>query len=280
MAMSQDKKPEEERQELDSGEIVSETFQSLDSTLKSLDTIPTNAEKKTAILLDLLKLRDILFTQQNQAKFLIAINNLSEEIGHAYHTVLAIELVREKVKPESPSFMPPQIMQQGQQEKPSPQVLVQSAPQKGGGLWDFMGTRRMAKAMENIYLAQKQEMPPQIGTSKQVIDILDFGRQLIPEFNRVQKFFRGCIDHLYFFDDVETKERFWMELNEHLNKLAGIIRAFTRTITEYRKELVSDRKAEIAKAALALQMAQAMTQGRGSPMSIDPTSLAMRERTR
>jgi hypothetical protein len=46
-----------------------------------------------------------------------------------------------------------------------------------------------------------------------------------------------------------------------MNKLSGIIRAFCRTITEYRKEMVGDRKADIAKAVLYLQTAQAQQLG-------------------
>ncbi|MHA1834990.1 MAG: hypothetical protein ACTSV7_13510, partial [Candidatus Baldrarchaeia archaeon] len=115
---------------------------------------------------------------------------------------------------------------------------------------------------------QKIMQTPKISTSRQVTDILEYCRQLIPEFNRIQDYYQRCLDHLYFFNDSNTKEVLKTELRTHLSKICGIIRAFSRTITEYRKELVGERERDTAKAIIALQMAAIQAESRGiSPLS-------------
>ena len=239
----------------DTLEPVLQIFQDFDKLVEKLDQIPKSAKTKTTALLKLFFDEKTDIFQQRQT-FLEAINDLSEEVGHAYHTVLAIELRRIGLTPPPvPMPMLPKT------DKNASQLIVQTQPPKGGGFWDFMGTRSYAKVWKR-YLKDVENSPdtPQVTTSKEVVDILEFGRQLIPEFNRVQEYFRKCIDHLYFFDDADTRERFHSELCKHMNKLAGIIRAFTRTIAEYRKELIGERKRDIGKAIIALKMVMASSE--------------------
>lgn len=238
---------------------VLDIFRNFDELAKKLDDIPEQAKTKTDILLDVFfnKEKDIF---EDPQIFLSALNDLSEEVGHAYHTVLAIELKRMGLTPP-PTPMP--IMPKT--DKSASQLIVQTQPPKGGGFWDFWGTRSYAKVWER-YLKQNAGLPstPQVTTSKEVVDILEFGRQLIPEFNRVQEYFQHCIEHLSFFNDKDTKERFHSELRKHMNKLSGIIRVFSRTSAEYRKELIGERKRDIAKMIIGLNM-MAMSSEQGIP---------------
>lgn len=237
-------------------------FEDFNKLIDKLDEIPKSAETKTKALLDL------FFDDKEDddeegvfgapQKFLEAINNLSEEIGYAYHTVLAIELARQKITVEKPSDITNLLSKP--QATGQPISITTSTPQLGfWGLWHYKAEKAKAQAIRES--SQRGVGEPQISTSKEVFDILEFGRQLIPEFNRIQEYYQKCIDHLYFFNDKETRERFHSELSKHLNKMSGIIRTFCRTITEYRKEVIGEHKRDVAKAAIALQMAEAQARG-------------------
>lgn len=236
-------------------DIITLTFSSIDQMAGKLDEIPAKAETKTHTLLELLDTPDVF---KNKAAFYNAMNDLSEEVGHAYHTVLAIELARQRVSPPEPKDLLELLSKQAQPNQPV--VLQPTAPQLGvlSGYWYAKAAKEISKAT----LQSKQDQNvPQISTSKEVIDILEFGRQLTPEFNRVYTWFQQSLDHLGCgFDDADTQERFLSELRKHMNKLAGIIRSFCRTITEYRKELYGARKERIATSIIALKMAEAHAQ--------------------
>jgi len=230
-------------------------FADFDSNIEKLEEIPKKALAKTEALLEIFFLADIF---EEPEQYLKAIDDLSEQNGHAYHTVLIIELKRQGiVKPPSiPLPTNPQV------DKSAGQMIIQTQPPKGGGLWDYMGTRSYAKVWERFLKSQSESSTtPQISTAREVIDILEFGRQLIPEFNRIQEYFQKCIDHLYFYDDKDTKERFHSELRKHMSKICGIVRVFCRTIAEYRKELVGDRKQDLGKAIIAMRMAELSVMG-------------------
>ncbi len=235
---------------------VAEIFEDFKSTVDRLSQIPQFAEEKTESLMKLFE--EDIFSEKVADEFLDRLLDLSEEVGHAYQTVLGIELKLKGLEPRSPSIPLPVPLQATKGEgSPSPgQVVLQQTPQKGG-FWDFMSSRRWADALEKWIKTQGMgQTVPEITTAKEVIDILEFGRQLIPELNRTIKFFRQSLDHLYFFHDPDTKERLRSELQIHLTKICGIIRSFARTGAEHRIENVGDNKVKVATSIIALQIAQ------------------------
>ena len=233
-------------------EYVNTIFKDFEEGMSKLETIPNKAATDTTTLLDLFfdTEKDVFDKPQD---FLKALDSLSEEIGHAYHMVQAIELKRLGL--EKPPPMP--TLPTPSKEAPSPsQVIVQGQPQTAGGFWNYMGTRQLAAAWKRYLDRQDGLLKPEITTGREVVDFSEFGRQLIPEFNEVQDNFQQCIDHIYFFDDKSTRERLRSDLRTHLSKLCGIIRAFCRTIAEYRKELIGERKLAAAQSIMSLQMAE------------------------
>jgi hypothetical protein len=264
MALSKRKQEEEQEEEKDP---LATIFADFDRATEKLDEIPRNAQTKTEALLSLFfpgKDKDPKDIFEDQQEFLEKLNDLSEEIGHAYHTVLSIELARQQISPQQI-----QNAELSSQTKPSvatgqPIVVNAAPPQQLGvfsGGWYYGAERSRSKALVEIARLQQQQNAPQISTAARVLDILDFGRQLIPEFNRVQEYYQKSIEHLKFFPDSETRDRFTAELRKHLNKLAGIIRAFCQTIAEYRKDLIHEGKKDVAKALMAMKMAEANSLG-------------------
>lgn len=248
------------------GEVdaVMALFQDFDEAIKKLDEIPTSAQRKTEDLLAFFDAENI-FAEGKRGKFQKKLSALTEEVGHAYHTVLAIELARQGLESNIDKDFVSQMlgMGAGNARSNNPQVVVQPslppAPQLGvlSGFHYKGAVKELAKAYVKVHGKDDgYNDKPQIATSKEVIDILEFGRQLIPEFNAVQEFYQRSVDHVYFFHDKETLDRLTSEIKKHLSKLAGIIRSFCRTIAEYRKDQQQDRKSDVGKAILALQMAK------------------------
>jgi len=245
---------DDEKKEIEIDDIVTLTFSSMDAAIKDLGKIPETAKRKTDALLNLFD-GDIF---ASPSKFLKSITDLSEEIGHANHVVLEIDLRRQGIIHSNPT--PPPTPQITTTQPERSQLIVQTQPPKGGGFMDYLSTRKMAGVWRDFLQSQKGEQP-QITTSKEATDVLDYGRQLIAESNRTHKYYEQSLAHLKFFNDAETKERFTSNLREHLNKISGIIRAFCRTAVEYRKELAGERKSDMAKAVIALKMAEFQSTG-------------------
>jgi hypothetical protein len=255
---------EEEQPGSEVDKIISLTFKDFDKAIVRLEAIPVSAEKKTRALLDSFGVdeRAKLFSEPEE--FYRAMNDLSEEIGHAYHTVLAIELARQKINPQIASDLFESVSRVNRPSNQSPIVIqgqASTTPQLGvlSGAWYYAAERARSKAM--VEAIKESKDTPQISTGKQVVDVLEFGRQLVPEFNRVYEWFHCSIDHLYFFNDADTMERLTGDLQKHMNKLAGIVRIFCRTITEYRKELYGERKRDIARGAVAMKITEAQNLG-------------------
>lgn len=238
-------------------------FSDFNASIERLEKIPALAQKKCEELTGLFFRKketdkDIF---EEPEKFLNALGGLLEEVGHANHTVLEIELKRQGITSDSEmakNMMNVLAEKNTQNRQPgSPTIIQPNSPQQLGvlsGLWYYKAAKEIAKAST----AQKEfALTPQISTSKQVVDILDFGRQLIPELNRVQEFYQRSLHRIECgFDDAVTRGQLSDELRKHLNKLSGIIRSFARTITEYRTELIGERKKEVAEAIIAMKMAE------------------------
>jgi len=271
---------------LEPSDIVSEAYKSLDRQIEKLDLIPAGAKERSDVLLDMVydSGKDIMQDPEDQLAFIKALHALNEEIGHAFHALMEID--RERSRPQKDSGLPelpmlPMQMQGQGQYQSAPMVVGQPTVVKKGmfsSFWEHMSNRRWAKAYENAVDSRQ----PEITTSK-VIDILDYGRQLESEFSRLQTFYDKGIKRVHFFNDANTLRNQMQEIRLECVKIAGIICAFSTAITEYRKERYGDRKVGVAAGAMWLEAAKARSEMQmrpGSPVSIDPNALNMRDRVR
>jgi hypothetical protein len=245
---------------LTSDEIISDTFRSFDKQIEKLDKIPKQANQKgSAVLALMFSDIDIFAGHEGQLKFINCLKELSEEVGQAFDTILEIEFSKQRGSSEQTVIMPMPSVGQSV-EKPNPSVILQSQPPKGGGWADYFGVRRWSGTMEKIFANKQtsQSQGPQSTTSR-VIDILDYGRELVSEYNLTLDFYSRAIDHLYFFHDSDTYERQHKQLAIHLTKIVNIICSFSRAIVEYRKERFGDRKVGVAAGAMWLEAAKAQS---------------------
>jgi len=255
-------------EELTTEQVISKLFGKMDRLLVRLDDIPKEAERKTKALLEMFNdTRGLgIFAEDKQAEFFTRLHSLSEEAGHGYHTVLEVELARQRIAPMKPEEVYDMVGNvsravQPMQPATTPTIIQPSAPSLGvlSGYWYYKASKETAKVMAEM--ANRQQMQPKIGTSEKVTDILDFPRQLQPEFNKVQDFYHNTLHTLYFFHDEQTVIIHQLELQKHLNKLVHIIRTFCKTIAEYRKEAVLERQRMIAQSIVTLKMAESQALG-------------------
>lgn len=243
-------------------EQVQSILDSLEEKEEKLEEAIKDAEDKSGLLLSLFFSEHEYPEFEHPEYFWVGIHELSEQVGHAQFMVLEIENKRK--------FLVEKVAEtKANPVETTPRVVVQSTPavvQEPGGGFGYLAARTRAGAQKDIIKMQlkaiEQKTTPQIATEKTVLDILDFGRQLIPEFNRVHLYFQQCLDHLHFFNDDETKAFFHGELRTHLNKLTGIIRSFCRTVAEYRKSVLDKIKMELAKGMTAVVTARYTAEGK------------------
>lgn len=241
---------------------VGQVFQKLDEAVEQLKELPKKAEERTKNLLKLLNNEKTDIFGEDSAEFLEILNELNEEIGHASWEVLEIELRRQGViNPSKENPVP--IPSSPKEVQPNQIIHVAQESQKGGGWTGYFSARTWAKMVEK-YMKWKDDslrVTPDIATAKEVLDILEFGRQLRPEMNATIDFHRQAIDLVYFFPDNDTRERCRSELRAHLTKICGIIRGFTQTSVDHRIENVGEQRRTIATSIISLVMAQYTAMG-------------------
>lgn len=281
-----EEQPQEQQQWLEPNAIVSDAYKSLDAQIAKLDRIPEDAKTACDALLEYAVKKE-LFSPDGQVGFYEVLGGTDEQLGHCIHAVLEIE--RERViPPKEPTVTPmalPSIespmqtvqvqgVQPGQQQPP---ITV-----KTGALAEFFRGRALNKATEKLIAFQREQMNrPEITTSK-VKDILDYGRELLPEYNKLYEFYDKALKRLRFFDDAETVWNQRQEIVNEIVKITGVIRAFSRAVVEYRKERFGDRKVGVASGVmwLAASIASAPPMMMKPPPPGDKLSDLLRENLR
>src|SRR4030042_487280 len=91
-------------EELTTEQVISKLFGKMDRLILRLDDIPKQAERKTNNLLMMFNDTSGLgiFAKDKQPEFFTRLHALSEEAGHGYHTVLEVELARQRIAPMKP----------------------------------------------------------------------------------------------------------------------------------------------------------------------------------
>lgn len=240
---------------------IQEILESLKEDAERLEQNVKAAEDRSVTLMALFFKSDEYLEFEFPDWFWMGITELSEQVGYAQHMVLEIENKRAGIPEEIEKGKTNPVAQAPVVVHPTPAVI-----QQPGGVAGWLGERTRAKSAEKIqklYLQfQAKQETPKIATEHQVTDILEFGRQLIPEFNRLHLYFQQCLDHLYCYSDDATKRYFHGELRQHLFKLVGIIRSFCRTVAEYRKTILDNVKMELAKGMTEVVTARLLSEAK------------------
>jgi len=239
-------------------EKVSELIESIDKDKKALE------EKIDEIDQIISKLQDMVYVPykpngepprefQQEAEFLKLMDALGDAAG------LALDLVMSE---EEKNLKSSELQTQPTEKGNAPQqIIVQAAPQqqseegKSKGLFASLFDYKKFKLKMQREAAEK----PRITESKEVRDVLEFGRQINPTINEIKNYFSQSLAHLRVYQDPELYFQLHEDLKTHISKLIGVIRSFVRAYTERRKRELDRTKVEVGKSMSGIAQAEAMT---------------------
>lgn len=246
---------------------IQTVFDRFQHRVDKLDEIPGKAATAVSLLWKVMQ-GDIFALPR---LFYETLDELSDVEGFVQQTVLEIELQRERIR--NPRTLIEETQKQdkiAETMKVPQQVFVQTAtePVKSSPGWTGYLSERLRMGVLRDAL-QKNSMSPVITTPQKVSDVLDYGRDITREYNKLVDYFRGCLAHLKVYpNNLETKDFFFEEIRAYLVKLSNIIKSFSRAITEYRKELVGEREEAYGRALTMLEQAKYMADAQARPTSL------------
>lgn len=260
---------------------ITKLFENFDEDIKKLEKMPGETEKNTKALASVLYDPKIFF---EPLMFSEPFDKIYDDVGHAYATVLLIDLARQRITPQtSTDFLNTfQMMGANQRQANKPVIVQPNAPQLGAlsGYWYYKASKEMYKMNQEN---QKDIGAPQITGEQEADDVLQYGRQLIPNLNLTREVFETDTVIVTKYNDEATITNLLFELRLSVTNLCGIIKVFSRASAEYRKELVGGRKQETGRSVVALEMMQIRALsggGRRAPFFIDPMGNQMNRRIR
>jgi len=251
---------------------IQKILDSIDNEQKKLedelDKSPTKNGKK---LLSFLK--NYLWIKK-PLKFKQALLTYGTQFGHALFVVGEEENKRRGIS-EAPKE---QKATKGSSTQ-FPNINFQAAPavvQQPGGFFGWLGQSKQAgtlKEMQRAMLEYQRELQSPITSEERVIDILNFGRDLIPEFiNRTLKYCRRALIQVRLHPDESTKRFLDEDLCEHLCKMVGIVNTFCQVSLQHRKKALDKVREGLIKGMteviIAWQMAQAGAIGPRFPRNV------------
>lgn len=244
-------------------EQIATIFGKFERTEEKLSQIPKDSRaavnKVMAVFVDGI---DIFAKPED---FFSSLSEVSDVMGHCYHTVLEIELQRQKIDTGQSikELLMPKPANQQQTElagKTQPiifQAATQPIPSNSPGWTGYLSERVRMKTLKEIVGLQKTA--PEITTEKKPTDILDYCRDIPRECNRLYDYYQSALDMVEIYPDPATKGYLRSELRLFLGKLCNIIVGFTRAIVDYRTELLGYRETAYAQAITAMKQAEYMT---------------------
>ena len=259
-------------------ETITRLFDKFDKDIERLDKIPEATKEATQ------KLAKVLYSPKMFFKpelFTEPFRDIADDVGHAYTTVLLIDLERQRISPaRAQEYM--SVFQQVAQRQPNTQpIMIQQPAAQQLGLFSGYWNKKIA---EEHTKAMRQDIPvvANITTDQPVTDVLEHGRQLIPNLNLLYLTFEVDVLLMQRRSDPSTLNNLTFEIRVFTTNLFTVIRSFSHAGVEYRKELVGQRKQETAKALVALQMAQyqALAGCSRAPYMQDPLGGMMKKRIR
>jgi len=192
--------------------------------------------------------------------FLKEFDKFSRVMGHCYHTVLEIELQRQRIR------QPFQFMEEKQklqneleQSQRTAPLVVQTAKEPNEshspGLFGYLSTRFKFGKLKEMVEGSKT---PIITSEQKPQDILDYCRDVIRESNKFYDNYDQSLCHLHFYHDDQTKGMLRRDIRTFIGKLCNIVSGFTQAIVDYRKELIGEREVAYAQAITTLEQARIM----------------------
>jgi len=258
-------------------------FEKFEQQEERLEKVGNEAIANVDTLMATLRDKGVNIFDEEQTVY-VGLDAFKKVMRYTNHLVIDIDLRRRALS--QPEKLAEQAFQQAelsgrQQTLPTAAALTNQPVAGEYGMWRYLGERKKMQALEKITAGAKE---PQMTTTERQVDFMNYARDIPPELNKLYDWLGGTLLRINRFRCGKTKRVCYSMLRTHLEKLTTLTIGFSGAVIEFRKELVGEREVAYAQAFIVLEQARiaasAMPLGRGSPVSVDPAALAMRDRVR
>jgi hypothetical protein len=257
-------------------------FEKFEKQEEKLEKVGQDAIDNIDKLMEKLREGPSIFDEEKEVY--VSLDAFKKVMRYTNHLVIDIDLRRRALS--QPEKLAEQAFQQAemsgrQQTLPTAAALTNQPVAGEYGMWRYLGERKKMQALEKITAGAKE---PQMTTTERQVDFMNYARDIPPELNKLYDWLGGTLLRINRFKCDKTKRICYSMPRTHLEKLTTLTIGFSGAVIEFRKELVGEREVAYAQAFIVLEQARiaasAMPLGRGSPVSVDPAALSMRDRVR
>jgi hypothetical protein len=264
-------KKEEEEKEVSFEKILYEEFKAMDKQIAELQT------EATALDVAVLAVTSIIYAPitfdektkkpikpgefEDSENFRNTLDALHVYLGKSLDYVVRLEKQRGTIFQEQESELPserketpsPVNVTFGQQQPPT----VPSEPEKFG-LFRYLDRKEERKFQEQQLEIQQSQQQPIVATTK-IVDVVEFGRQLQPAFNKIKKWLTGTLAEIRHFPDEHIYIVRHEELAMYFGQTVGALVTFVSARIEYRRTLIEGRKLALIRNIARIAEAQSLT---------------------
>jgi hypothetical protein len=255
-------------------QILYEEFQAMDAQLTGLD------DHKAELAAAVKEVTDIIYKKiEVDAKgkvvdppgefadtedFRNKLDGLYQYLGEALDYVVRLEKQRGAV------FLQEETHESEQKEGPPSPVNVtfaqQSAPaappnaEQQPQRFGFFAWRSQIAAMKHNDRIAEQEsavQQPVVATTK-IVDVVEFGRQLQPAFNKIKDWLAGSLAQIRHYKNQYIYVLLHEELATYFGEIVGALIVFVNARLEYRRGLIEGRKLALVRSMARIAEAQSM----------------------
>lgn len=201
-------------------------------------------------------------------EFRNALDKLHRSLGKTIDYVLRVEKSRKYIEKQVPydellaQFKPSESEGRPGEAKPPPvNVTVTPPPNTPSvtqpqrpGFWWARSEIKKAQIYAELERAKLKERT--VVTTKTVTDIVEFGRQLMPAFNKIKKWIPGALALVRQFQNESLYFVLHEECATYLSQTLGALESWVGACVEYRKNLLEGRKLGMARAIAKIAEAQ------------------------
>jgi hypothetical protein len=269
----EEEKEGEEEKEVSLEQILSQEFKAMDAQLSGLET--HKAELTTAVK----EVTDIIYKEivQDEDKktvppgefsdpetFRNKLDGLYQYLGEALDYVVRLEKQRGMV------FQEEQHEQEVERKEalPSPVNVTFSPPavsqplpvdqqKQRFGLFALLDNMAARKYNEKLIEQQNSVQQPIVATTK-IVDVVEFGRQLQPAFNKIKVWLFGSLAQIRHYQNEHIYIVLHEELATYFGETIGALITFVNARVEYRRSLIEGRKLALVRAMARIAEARSM----------------------
>jgi len=244
---------------------INEQIEKLDNETEALNTA---SDEIRSMIYKKLEKGELPPELKDPEKFRNALDKLHSSLGKTIDYVIRVEKSRKYIEKQVPydellaQFAPLESEGAGEAKHsqpvnvtvtPPPNTPSVSQPQRPGFWWARAETK---KAQIYAELERAKLKDRTVVTTKTVTDIVEFGRQLIPAFNKVKKWIPGALALVRQFHDESLYFVLHEECATYLSQTLGALESWVGACVEYRKNLLEGRKLGMARAIAKIAEAQ------------------------